>query len=101
MYYNNKGSVLIFTLIVFSIVSTITMMCIGLNYSNSRISNLNYKSIVMRESLLSSIELVHSNILKEVSIAIENSENQEQFKNYFLGNTFVNNIKNKIGRAHV
>ena len=94
MYYNNKGSVLIFTLIVFSIVSTITMMCIGLNYSNSRISNLNYKSIVMRESLLSSIELVHSNILKEVSIAIENSENQEQFKNYFLGNTFVNNIKN-------
>lgn len=94
MYYNNKGSVLIFTLIVFSIVSTITMMCIGLNYSNSRISNLNYKSIVMREYLLSSIELVHSNILKEVSIAIENSENQEQFKNYFLGNTFVNNIKN-------
>jgi len=94
MYYNNKGSVLIFTLIVFSIVSTITMMCIGLNYSNSRISNLNYKSIVMREYLLSSIELVHSNILKEVSTAIENSENQEDFKNYFLGNTFVNNIKN-------
>jgi len=94
MYYNNKGSVLIFTLIVFSIVSTITMMCIGLNYSNSRISNLNYKSIVMRESLLSSIELVHSNILKEVSTAIENSENQEDFKNYFLGNTFLNNIKN-------
>ena len=36
MYYSNKGSVLIFILIVFSIVSTITMMCIGLNYSNSR-----------------------------------------------------------------
>lgn len=94
MYYNNKGSVLIFTLIVFSIVSTITMMCIGLNYSNSRISNLNYKNIVMKESLLSSIELVHSNILKEVKISLENSENEEVFKNYFLGNTFVNNIKN-------
>jgi len=94
MYYNNKGSVLIFTLIVFSIVSTITMMCIGLNYSNSRISNLNYQNIVMKESLLSSIELVHSNILKEVSIAIENSETEEEFKNYFLGNIFLNNIKN-------
>ena len=94
MYYNNKGSVLIFTLIVFSIVSTITMMCIGLNYSNSRISNLNYQNIVMKESLLSSIEIVHSNILKEVSIAIENSETEEEFKNYFLGNTFLNNIKN-------
>lgn len=94
MYYSNKGSVLIFILIVFSIVSTITMMCIGLNYSNSRISNLNYQNIVMKESLLSSIELVHSNILKEVSIAIENSETEEEFKNYFLGNIFVNNIKN-------
>ena len=94
MYYSNKGSVLIFILIVFSIVSTITMMCIGLNYSNSRISNLNYKNIVMKESLLSSIELVHSNILKEVSIALENSETEEEFKNYFLGNIFVNNIKN-------
>ena len=94
MYYSNKGSVLIFILIVFSIVSTITMMCIGLNYSNSRISNLNYQNIVMKESLLSSIELVHSNILKEVSIALENSETEEEFKNYFLGNIFVNNIKN-------
>ena len=94
MYYSNKGSVLIFILIVFSIVSTITMMCIGLNYSNSRINNLNYQNIVMKESLLSSIELVHSNILKEVSIALENSETEEEFKNYFLGNIFVNNIKN-------
>lgn len=94
MYYNNRGSVLVFVLIVFSIVSTVIMMCIGLNYSNSRISNLNYKNIVMKESLLSSIELVHSNILKEVRISLENSENEEVFKNYFLGNTFVNNIKN-------
>ncbi|WP_290459524.1 hypothetical protein [Romboutsia ilealis] len=94
MYYNNKGSILIFVLIIFSIVSTITMMCIGLNYSNSRINNLNYKNIIMKESLLSSIDLVHSNILKEVSIALENSETEEEFKNYFQGNTFVNNIKN-------
>lgn len=94
MYYSNKGSVLIFTLVVFSIVSTITMMCIGLNYSNSRISNLNYQNIVMKESLLSSIELVHSNILKEVSIAIENSETEEEFKNYFFETIFINNIKN-------
>lgn len=94
MYYSNKGSVLIFILIVFSIVSTITMMCIGLNYSNSRISNLNYQNIVIRENLLSSIELVHSNILKEVSVAFENSETEEEFKNYFLGNIFINSIKN-------
>ena len=94
MYYNNKGSVLVFVLIVFSIVSTVIMMCIGLNYSNSRINNLNYKNIVMKESLLSVIEIVHSNILKEVNEYLENSETEEEFKNYFLGNTFSNNIKN-------
>lgn len=94
MYYNNKGSVLVFVLIVFSIVSTVIMMCIGLNYSNSKISNLNYKNIVMKESLLSAIELVHSNILKEVSTYLKNSETEDEFKNYFLGNEFSNNIKN-------
>ena len=93
MYYNNKGSVLIFILIVFSVVSTITMMCIGLNYSNSRISGLNYQNLVIEESLLSSIEIVHSNILKEVSRAIENSDTEDKFKGYFLGNEFKNNIK--------
>lgn len=93
MYYNNKGSVLIYILIVFSIVSTITMMSIGLNYSNSKISILNYQNLVIKESLLSSIEIVHSNILKEVSIAIENSDTQETFKEYFQGNEFKNNIK--------
>lgn len=93
MYYNNKGSVLIYILIVFSVVSTITMMCIGLNYSNSKISILNHQSLVIKESLLSSIEIVHSNILKEVSIAIENSDTEEEFKEYFQGNEFKNNIK--------
>ncbi len=93
MYYNNKGSILICILIVFSVVSTITMMCIGLNYSNSKISILNYQNLVIEESLLSSIEIVHSNILKEVSIAIENSETEEKFKEYFQGNEFKNNIK--------
>ena len=39
MYYSNKGSVLIFILIVFSIVSTITMMCIGsVSYTHLLIS---------------------------------------------------------------
>lgn len=93
MYYNNKGYVLIYILIVFSVVSTITMMCIGLNYSNSKISILNHQNLVIKESLLSSIEIVHSNILKEVYIAIENSDTEEEFKEYFQGNEFKNNIK--------
>lgn len=93
MYYNNKGSILIYILIVFSIVSTITMMCIGLNYSNSKISNLNYQNLVIKESLLSSIEIVHSNILKEVAMNIENSDTEEEFKKYFQEDEFLNNIK--------
>lgn len=93
MYCNNKGSILIYILIVFSIVSTITMMCIGLNYSNIKISSLNYQNLVIKESLLSSIEIVHSNILKEVAMNIENSDTEEEFKKYFQEDEFLNNIK--------
>lgn len=93
MYLNNKGSILITTLMVFSIISTICMMCIGLNYSNKSIFNLEYKSIQLKESSLGAIEIVHSNILKEVKSAIEISKNEDEFKKYFLENNFIHNIK--------
>lgn len=92
MYFNNKGSILIFTLIIFSIISMITMMCIGLNYSNKRSYNLEYKETKMIENALSGIEVAGSNILKEVKINLENANSEEDFKNYFLGNNFSNKV---------
>lgn len=93
MYLNNKGSILITTLMIFSIISTVCMMCIGLNYSNKSIFNLEHKNIHLKELALGAIEIVHSNISKEVEIAVQSSKNEEEFKQYFLENNFIHNIK--------
>lgn len=93
MYLNNKGSILITTLMIFSIISTVCMMCIGLNYSNKSIFSLEYKNIHLKELSLGAIEIVHSNISKEVEVAVKSSKNEEEFKQYFLENNFIHNIK--------
>lgn len=97
MYSNNKGSILVFTLIIFSIISMITMMCIGLNYSNKTIYNLEYKETKLVEDALSGIEISSSNIVKEVKQIVTNTNNENEFINYFLGNNFINNIKDMSG----
>jgi len=93
MYYNNKGSILVTTLIVFSIIVTISMTCIALHYSNSSIFNLEYKEANIKEAGYSTIDIVHSNILKEVEFVLQNTSNKDEFNNYFLGNNFLSNIK--------
>lgn len=93
MYLNNKGSVLITTLMIFSIITMVCMMCIGLNYSNKSIFNLEYKSTQLKELSLGAVEIVHSNILKEVKHALEISNNEDEFLKYFLENNFIYNIK--------
>jgi len=93
MYYNNKGSILVTTLIVFSIIVTISMTCIALHYSNSSIFNLEYKEANIKEAGYGTIDIVHSNILKEVEFVLQNTSNKDEFNNYFLGNNFLSNIK--------
>ena len=93
MYYNNRGSILVTTLIVFSIIVTIAMACIGLHYSNSSIFNLEYKEANIKETGYGTIDIVHSNILKEVEFVLQNTSNKDEFNNYFLGNNFLSNIK--------
>lgn len=93
MQLNNKGSILITTILIFSIISTICMMCIGLNFSNENIFNLEYKNITLKEESLSGIEIVHSNILKEVDNAIKSTINEEEFNSYFMDLKFTSSIK--------
>lgn len=100
MYLNNKGSILIFTLIIFSIISTITMMCIGLNYSNKMIYNLEIKEMKLVEDAFSGIEICSSNIRQEVSQMISEIDNKYDFNNYLLNRTFINNIKD-ISRVYL
>ena len=93
MLSNNKGSILITTILIFSIISTICIMCIGLSFSNEKIFNLEYKNIILNEESLSGIDIVHSNILKEVNYAIKSSSNKDEFNSYFTNLNFINNIK--------
>lgn len=93
MLQSNKGSILIVTLIIFSIISTVCIMCIGLIYSNDNIFELEYKDAKLREASLSGIEISISNVLCCVEEAINISNNEEEFRDYFLGNNMIDCIK--------
>lgn len=93
MQHNNKGSILVTTLIIFSIILTMAMTCIGLHYTNSNIFNLEYKETDMTEIGYGAIEIVNSNILESVQYILKNTSNKEEFNNYFLGNNFLIDIK--------
>ena len=83
MLQKNNGSILIITLIIFSLVSTICLMCVSLAYSNIKISSLEIENLKLKEDSLSAIEVVYSNILEEVENAIDSTNNLEGFINYF------------------
>ncbi|UDN57382.1 hypothetical protein [Clostridioides sp. ES-S-0010-02] len=93
MLRNNKGSILIIALIIFSIISTVCIMCIGLIYSNDNLFELEYKDAKLREVSLSGIEISISNVLCCVEEAINISNNEEEFRDYFLGNNMIDCIK--------
>lgn len=94
MYLNNNGSILLTTLIIFSIIATITMTCIGLNYSNSNIFALELKEEQIKQLGYGYIEILNSKIFKEVENALKNTSNEDEFYQYFLGNTIKNNVCN-------
>ena len=96
MLRNNKGSILVTTLMIFSVISTICIACIGIIYSNNNFSNLEYNLIKYKELSLSGIEIVRSNIIDEVKEAIKNTTKKSEFMDYFLGNNthrFINKIR--------
>lgn len=97
MLRKNKGSILIMSLMIFSIISMICITCSGLILSSSRISSLDYKNEQLRQKNLGTIEIIHSNILKEVSYAIGNIKTEDEYYEYFTKNnslSFINKIKN-------
>lgn len=92
----SKGSILIMSIITFSIISLICITCCSLILSNNRISELEYKTEKLREENIGAIELIYSNMLKEVQYAIENTNTEEEFYNYLTKNnsvTFINKVK--------
>lgn len=93
MLQDNRGSILIMTLIIFSIISTVCIMFIGLIYTHNNIYELEYKDMQLKETSLSGIELSISNVFSCVKEAINISNNEDEFRTYFLGNNMINCIK--------
>ncbi|MCC3668268.1 MULTISPECIES: hypothetical protein [Terrisporobacter] len=92
----SKGSILIMSIITFSIISLICITCSSLILSNNRISELEYKTEKLKEENIGVIELIYSNMLKEVQYAIENTNTEDEFYNYLTKNNsgiFINKVK--------
>ncbi|EQF25972.1 putative membrane protein [Clostridioides difficile CD160] len=100
MLLNNKGSILIMTLIIFSIISTVCIMTIGLIYTHNNIFELEYKDIQLKETSLSGIEISISNVFSCVGEAINISNSEDEFRTYFLGNNMINCIKKIKDTSH-
>lgn len=97
MSRKNRGSILITTLMILSIIAVICVSCLGLAYSNGNVFCLEYKYRVLKENSLSGVEITRSNILSEVKNALLKCKNKEEFSSYFLGNnqkTFCDRITN-------
>lgn len=97
MLRKNKGSILIVTVFVFLLVNIIAITCSALILSNNKYTKYNYEEAYIEEQCLSKIELVYSNILKEVELALEKSHDYDSFESYFTENNsynFINRISN-------
>lgn len=91
----SKGSILIMSVITFSIISLICITCSSLILSNNRIGELEYMTEKLKEDNIGTIELIYSNMLKEVKNIIENTKMEDEFYNYLTKNSsiFIEKVK--------
>ena len=95
MLRKNNGSILIITVFVFLLVNIIAISCSALILSNNKYAKYDYEEAYIKEQCLSKIELIYSNILKEVELALDKSDGYDSFENYFTENNscdFINRI---------
>ena len=95
MLRKNNGSILIMTVFVFLLVNIIAISCSALILSNNKYAIYDYEEAYIKEQCLSKIELIFSNILKEVELALDKSDGYDSFENYFTENNscdFINRI---------
>ena len=95
MSRKNKGSILVVTVFVFLLVNIIAINCTSIVMSNIKYTKYNDEEIYLKEQCLSKIEIIYSNILKEVKIALDESGDYESFNSHFISENsseFINKI---------
>ena len=88
------------TIFVFLLVSIISITSSELILSHSKYAKYDYEEVYLKEQCLSKIELVYSNVLKEVELALDKSQDSESFEEYFTENNscdFINRISDISG----
>ena len=94
MSQNNKGSIMIVTLIIFSMISTICITCISLTYSNINIASLELKNLQLKENALGAVEIVYGNIKNEIDNAIDSCSNSQEYISYIKRDNYKSFILN-------
>lgn len=94
MLRKNNGSILIVTVFVFLFVNIIAINCSALILSNTKYTRYDYEEVYMKEQCLGKIELIYSNILKEVDKTLTDTNDYDSFKEYIISDNFLNTIKN-------
>lgn len=94
MSQNNKGSIMIVTLIILSIISTICITCISLTYSNINIASLELKNLQLKQNALGAVEIVYGNIKNEIDNAIDSCSNSQEYINYIKRDNYKSFILN-------
>jgi hypothetical protein len=79
-----NGSIMIVSLVVFSIIVMISTFTMSWILYHNKISKLEKYDYIMREQCLSGVELLKGNIYQTVSQVLENSNTKSQFEQYFL-----------------
>ena len=98
MSRKNKGSILVVTVFVFLLVNIIAINCTSIVMSNIKYTKYNDEEIYLKEQCLSKIEIIYSNILKEVDKTLTNtneSGDYESFNSHFISENsseFINKI---------
>ena len=93
MSRKNKGSILVVTVFVFLLVNIIAINCTSIVMSNIKYTKYNDEEIYLKEQCLSKIEIIYSNILKEVDKTLTNTN--ESFNSHFISDNsseFINKI---------
>ena len=94
MSQNNKGSIMIVTLIIFSMISTICITCISLTYSNINIASLELKNLQLKENALGAVEIVYGNIKNEIDNALDSCSNSQEYISYIKRDNYKSFILN-------
>ncbi|MFI3209820.1 MAG: hypothetical protein R3Y64_02010 [Peptostreptococcaceae bacterium] len=95
MFTNNRGSILLFSTIIFTVISVMTIMIVNINKSFDEVMNLEYSEFYLQEEALNSIELSISQIASIIDNKLLTINSEEEFNEYFTSQEFIDTINYK------